>query len=39
MEWVDGNLGFKLMMKYLNCVFLGEGVKGSILFIVFVSKG
>ncbi|MDU3830101.1 MAG: Fe-S cluster assembly protein SufB, partial [Staphylococcus sp.] len=31
MEWVDGNLGSKLTMKYPNCVLLGEGAKGSTL--------
>ena len=39
MEWVDGNLGSKLTMKYPNCVLLGEGAKGSTLSIAFASKG
>ena len=38
MEWVDGNLGSKLTMKYPNCV-LGEGAKGSTLSIAFAGKG
>ena len=39
MEWVDGNLGSKLTMKYPNCVLLGEGAKGSTLSIAFAGKG
>ena len=38
MEWVDGNLGSKLTMKYPNCVLLGEGAKGSTLSIAFAGK-
>ncbi len=38
MEWVDGNLGYKLTMKYPNCVILGEGEKGSTLSIAFLVK-
>ena len=38
MEWVDGNLGSKLTMKYPNCVLLGEGAKGSTLSIAFAVK-
>jgi len=38
-EWVDGNLGSKLTMKY-PCVYLvGEGAKGEILSIAFAGKG
>lgn len=39
MEWIDGNIGFKLMMKYLVVILKGEGVCGLILFIVIVGKG
>lgn len=39
MEWIDGNIGFKLIMKYLVVILKGEGVCGMILFIVFVGKG
>ena len=36
-EWVDGNLGSKLTMKY-PCVYLmGEGAKGEILSIAFAG--
>jgi len=38
-EWVDGNLGSKLTMKY-PCVYLvGEGAKGEILSIAFAGRG
>ena len=39
MEWVDGNLGSKLTMKYPSVYLLGEGAKGSILSIAFAAKG
>lgn len=38
-EWIDGNLGVKIIMKYLLVYFDGEGVCGMMLFIVFVNKG
>jgi Fe-S cluster assembly protein SufB len=31
MEWVDGNLGSKLTMKYPSCYLMGEGARGEIL--------
>ncbi|MEE8418328.1 MAG: Fe-S cluster assembly protein SufB [candidate division Zixibacteria bacterium] len=38
-EWVDGNLGSKLTMKY-PCVYLvGEGAKAEILSIAFAGDG
>jgi Fe-S cluster assembly protein SufB len=38
-EWVDGNLGSRLTMKY-PCVYLvGEGAKGEILSIAFAGDG
>jgi len=38
-EWVDGNIGSKLTMKY-PCVYLvGEGAKGEILSIAFAGDG
>ncbi|MCX6829452.1 MAG: Fe-S cluster assembly protein SufB [candidate division Zixibacteria bacterium] len=38
-EWVDGNIGSKLTMKY-PCVYLvGEGAKGEILSIAFAGNG
>jgi Fe-S cluster assembly protein SufB len=38
-EWVDGNIGSRLTMKY-PCVYLvGEGAKGEILSIAFAGDG
>jgi Fe-S cluster assembly protein SufB len=38
-EWVDGNLGSKLTMKF-PCVYLmGEGAKGEILSVAFAGDG
>jgi Fe-S cluster assembly protein SufB len=37
MEWVDGNLGSKITMKYPSCFLVGEGAHGEVLSII-VSK-
>lgn len=37
-EWVDGNLGSKLTMKYPSVYLLGEGSKAEILSIAFAGK-
>ncbi|MCB0076101.1 MAG: Fe-S cluster assembly protein SufB [Anaerolineales bacterium] len=39
MEWVDGNIGSKLTMKYPAVYMMGEGAKGEILSIAFAGKG
>jgi Fe-S cluster assembly protein SufB len=39
MEWVDGNLGSKLTMKYPAIWLLGEGAHGEVLSIAFGGKG
>jgi Fe-S cluster assembly protein SufB len=39
MEWVDGNLGSKLTMKYPAIWLLGEGAHGEVLSIAFAGKG
>lgn len=39
MEWVDGNLGSKLTMKYPSVYLLGRKARGEILSIAFASKG
>src|SRR2546421_4997853 len=39
MEWVDGNLGSKLTMKYPAIWLLGEGAHGEVLSIAFASSG
>jgi len=37
-EWVDGNLGSKLTMKYPSIYLLGPGAKGEILSVAFAGK-
>src|SRR2546425_918338 len=39
MEWVDGNLGSKVTMKYPSVYLLGEGARGEILSIAFAGEG
>ncbi len=39
MEWVDGNLGSKLTMKYPAVILRGEGAHGEVLSIAFASEG
>jgi Fe-S cluster assembly protein SufB len=39
MEWVDGNIGSKVTMKYPCCVLAGEGAKGSVITIAVGDKG
>ncbi len=39
MEWVDGNLGSKLTMKYPAVVLAGEGAHGEVLSIAFAGHG
>ena len=39
MEWVDGNLGSKLTMKYPAIYMMEPGARGEILSIAFASKG
>jgi Fe-S cluster assembly protein SufB len=38
-EWVDGNIGSKLTMKYPAIYLMGEGAKGEILSVAFAGKG
>src|SRR5690554_1805190 len=38
MEWIDGNMGSSINMKYPSCVLLGEGAKGTTISIAFASK-
>jgi Fe-S cluster assembly protein SufB len=38
MEWVDGNLGSKLTMKYPSCYLLEPGAKGEVLSIAFAGR-
>jgi len=39
MEWVDGNLGSKVTMKYPSVYLMGPGAKGEILSLAFAGKG
>ena len=39
MEWVDGNLGSKLTMKYPAIWLTGKGAHGEVLSIAFAGKG
>jgi Fe-S cluster assembly protein SufB len=39
MEWLDGNLGSKLTMKYPSCYLMGEGAHGNILSIAYSGDG
>jgi Fe-S cluster assembly protein SufB len=39
MEWVDGNLGSKLTMKYPAVWLMGEGAHGEVLSIAFAGQG
>ena len=39
MEWVDGNLGSKVTMKYPAVWLIGEHAKGEVLSIAFAGEG
>jgi len=39
MEWVDGNIGSKLTMKYPAVILKGRGAKGTVLSIAVAGKG
>ncbi|WP_433501938.1 Fe-S cluster assembly protein SufB [Pseudonocardia halophobica] len=39
MEWVDGNLGSKVTMKYPAVMLMGEYAKGEVLSIAFAGEG
>jgi Fe-S cluster assembly protein SufB len=39
MEWVDGNIGSKLTMKYPSVILKGRGAKGMVLSIAIAGKG
>lgn len=38
MEWVDGNLGSKVTMKYPSVYLNGEGARGTMLSIAVAGK-
>ncbi len=39
MEWVDGNIGSKLTMKYPAVILKGRGARGEILSMAYAGKG
>jgi Fe-S cluster assembly protein SufB len=39
MEWIDGNIGSQLNMKYPSCILKGDRAKGSCISIAVASKG
>ena len=39
MEWIDGNIGSKVTMKYPACYLLGEGASGETLSVAFSGPG
>ena len=39
MEWIDGNIGSGINMKYPSIILRGEGAKGTTISIAFASKG
>lgn len=39
MEWIDGNLGSKVTMKYPSCYLLGERASGETLSVAFAGPG
>ncbi|MFA6890158.1 MAG: Fe-S cluster assembly protein SufB [Bacilli bacterium] len=38
MEWIDGNMGSMMNMKYPACILAGEGAKGNTVSIAFASR-
>ncbi|MBM7643238.1 Fe-S cluster assembly protein SufB [Streptococcus loxodontisalivarius] len=38
-EWIDGNLGAEVTMKYPSVLLDGEGARGTMLSIAFANKG
>ena len=38
MEWVDGNIGSAVTMKYPTCVLMEEGAKGSCITIAVAGE-
>ena len=39
MEWVDGNIGSKITMKYPSCYLVGRGARGEVLSLALANKG
>ena len=39
MEWIDGNIGSKLTMKYPSVYLVGEGATGEVLSVAYAGEG
>jgi Fe-S cluster assembly protein SufB len=39
MEWIDGNIGSKITMKYPSIYLLGKGARGEVLSVAFAGHG
>jgi len=39
MQWVDGNIGSKVTMKYPSCILKGDGSRGNSISIAYANKG
>ncbi|MEW6060159.1 MAG: Fe-S cluster assembly protein SufB [Actinomycetota bacterium] len=39
MEWVDGNIGSKVTMKYPSIYLLGKGARGEVLSVAYAGRG
>ena len=39
MEWVDGNIGSKVTMKYPSCILKGKGATGNSISIAYAKEG
>src|SRR5206468_1881659 len=39
MEWIDGNIGSKVTMKYPSIYLLGKGARGEVLSVVYAGPG
>jgi Fe-S cluster assembly protein SufB len=39
MEWIDGNIGSKVTMKYPSIYLLGSGARGEVLSVAYAGKG
>ena len=39
MEWIDGNIGSKVTMKYPSIYLMGKGARGEVLSVAYAGKG
>jgi Fe-S cluster assembly protein SufB len=39
MEWIDGNIGSKVTMKYPSIYLLGKGARGEVLSVAYAGQG